>query len=266
MKLKKGTEVSVALASIYGIGLLILVGKLVIEFESTKLTTVLLGNIFPVAIVVSFFVFCIKIAWLRKFIPMIQIILSVPPIMQDPTHFSGVLMYMSGIIILFVTDDLKYRFALKVSLLVALLLLLLALSHILNGIDIWSSLGGLFVTAAFILIVGAALYEKLLIYIKKPMLRISEYKLSQAQTQTLRYLLQGKTTKDISGITGKKENTVQTHIKRAWEKMGLKDRMELIVFLERHEIDWGLEPASQAADIDDESDRPELIQVASGPS
>jgi DNA-binding NarL/FixJ family response regulator len=64
----------------------------------------------------------------------------------------------------------------------------------------------------------------------------SQPHLTQREQEVIRALALGKANKEIAVMLGIREQTVKNHISHILEKLGLEDRLQIVVFAARHHL------------------------------
>src|SRR5262249_49486998 len=60
--------------------------------------------------------------------------------------------------------------------------------------------------------------------------------LTDREQDVIRALAQGKSNKEIGALLGIREQTVKNHVSHILEKLGLEDRLQIVVFAARHRL------------------------------
>lgn len=204
-----------------------------------------LGQVLVHPNMISIYVLAALSAWSAlvprlRWIQPAMLLVAVPiPLIEISGSMYGIGAFVIASMMLFQLGYLNRKRKLKV---VALLLYLLAsqsISMIRGGmLHPVRALAPVLFTITFIILLFILNRERIVVYLREPKPRFSlgGAGLSRAEAFYVRQLVDGKTLKEISSDSERQESTVRNTLARAYRKLGVADRSDLISKLAKYEI------------------------------
>jgi DNA-binding CsgD family transcriptional regulator len=175
------------------------------------------------------------LAWIQ---PIVFLAMTPFPLMDASSSFYGLGFYAVGILLLFKLDFYKTHRIVKVICSVVYLMAFEVLSILWSGSKIYSAFTPVLYIIAFILFLYLAFRDRIFVYLKepKPKLSLAEKGLSDAERLYCRAILAGKSVKDTSIDSGVSESTVRNTLARAYKKLGISSRSELMSLAGKYDV------------------------------
>jgi DNA-binding CsgD family transcriptional regulator len=176
-----------------------------------------------------------RLAWLQ---PAVMLALMPLPILSDSDSFYGLGFFAVGVLLLFRLGFYDRMRALKIACSIGYLLVAEVVSVLRKKEEILASLGPVFFIVVFIGFLLLTFRDTIFVYLKepKPTLSLGEKGLSDAERVYVLAILKGKAVKEASLESGVSESTVRNTLARAYKKLGIANRSNLMALAKEFDV------------------------------
>lgn len=196
--------------------------------------------------------------------PLIFILITPLPLMQNPQGFFGLSIFVCGVILLYKGGYLERRRVLKTVSLLVYLYVWLTVGAIRLSLHRTLSLGPLFFMTAFLAFLYLVFKEQVVVYLreKKPVLSLSQKGLSEAEAAYVRAAARGLSPKEMAAEFGVTESTIRNTMSRAYKKLGVADKAGLAALLASHELEGQADEQAEKVVVAAPGNAPSLAAAA----
>jgi DNA-binding CsgD family transcriptional regulator len=176
-----------------------------------------------------------KLYWIQP-----AIFLAVVPLASigEPKSFYPLGFYILGVLLLFKIGFFKRHRVVKSIAVILYLYIGQVGVALFTGQDYSTHILHVFFVTAFLVILWILYNEEIIVYLKepKPILDLRASGLSEAEIRYILDLQAGKASKEIAIDSEVSESTVRNTLARAYQKLAVKDKAELLVLLSKSDV------------------------------